>query len=171
MPSSAEQLIETSKANQGALLDVTSHAFAGFEKLITLNLATCKTGMVDSFNLALAIMDIKDAQQLYSLQLGQFQPLVLKYVSYSSHLYNIAAETGTEIIKTCNDVTENVTRSVLPGAETVAVALRSAASASQAAIETAQGAAKKTLELAESQLAAVSHHADNGTTTASRKHS
>ena len=171
MPNITEQFIESNKTGLFALQDVATHAFAGLEKLIALNLATSKASMVESFNEILAILDARDAQELWSLQVGQLQPLALKYVSYVSRVYSIAAETGAEIIGACHDVAENVAKSAPPGAETVAVALNSAVTATQTAIETAQDTAKKAMELVDSQLAAVSHHADNGTTTASRKRS
>lgn len=166
MPHIAEQLVDTNKANVEALQGMMTHAFAGFQRLVELNLAVSMASMVDSFN---AVLGAKDAQQLLGLQAGLFNPLAMRYVSYGSHVYTIAAETGAECIKAFTAVVENVEKNV-PGAEPAVAVLKSAVNASQKAIETAQGTAKKAVELAESNLAAVASHAGNAATTASKKH-
>ncbi|UUZ64263.1 phasin family protein [Polaromonas sp. P1(28)-13] len=165
MPHTAEQFVDTNKANVEALQGMMTHAFAGFQRLVELNLAVSMASMVDSFN---AVLGAKDGQQLLGLQAGLFNPLAMRYVSYGSHVYTIAAETGAEFIKALTAVVENVERNA-PGAEPAVTVLKSAVSVYQKAIETAQDTAKKAVELAESNLAAAANHADNAATTASKK--
>jgi phasin family protein len=165
MPHTAEQFVDTNKANVEALQGMMTHALAGFQRLAELNLAVSMASMVDSFN---AVLGAKDAQQLLGLQAGLFNPLAMRYVSYGSHVYTIATETGAEFIKALTAVVENVERNA-PGVEPAVTVLKNAVSVYQKAIETAQDTAKKAVELAESNLAAAANHADHPATTASKK--
>lgn len=63
-------------------------------------------------------------------------------------MYNIAAETGAKSIKVLSTAVEDVEQFVPPGTETAVALLKSAASASQKAIEAARGTAKAAVELA-----------------------
>jgi phasin family protein len=168
MPQDIDQLIETNKANAQALQGMATHAFAGIQKLIELNLAAVRASMLESSKHTQACLGARDVQQLLTVQAGLFQPLAMKYLSYRSQVYAIAAETGADMIKDYSDVVENVEKN-LPGAEPVVVVLKSAVNASQMAIETAQGTARKAMELVESNLAAVNHHPSNGSTTAAAR--
>lgn len=89
---------------------------------------------------------------MLDLQAGRLQPLAMKYVSYGSHVYNISAESGTEIIKALAALVENLEKNVPPESVAVVAVLKSAVIASQKAIETAQGSARKAVELAETKL-------------------
>lgn len=168
MTPTAEQLAKTGKANVKALEGMTTHAIDGFHRLVQLNLAAAKATVFESLSQAQALMGAKDAQQLLALQTSLFQPMLMKYVSYRSQAYTIAAETGADIVKSCSVVIDSVEKS-LPATEPMAVLFMNAVSASQMAIETAQGTAKKALEMVESNLEAASHHGGNGSVTASRK--
>jgi len=167
MIDTAEQFIAINKANAEALQDLANHAFAGFQKLVELNLASSKANLFDAFSYTRAVLDAKDAQQLLALQAALFQPWIMEYVSYRSQAYTIAAETGDEVIKAFATVVENVEKTI-PGTEAAVAVLKSAVSASHKAIETAKGTAKKAVEMAESSLESVSRQADTGT-KASRK--
>jgi len=168
MPQDVEQLVKTTQANAQAWHGIATHAFTGVQKLIELNLAAARASMVDSFNHAQACLGARDVQQLMTLQAGLFQPLAMKYLSLRSQVYTIAAETGADMIKDYSAVVDSVEKS-LPGTEPVVVVLKSAVSASQMAIETAQGTARKVMELVESNLAAANSHPSNGSSTVSRR--
>lgn len=167
MTDTAEQFIAINKANAEALQGLATHALAGFQKLVELNLAASKANVFEAFSYTQAVLDAKDAQQLLALQAALFQPLIMEYVSYRSQAYTIAAETGDGIIKAFATVVENVEKTI-PGTEAAVAVLKSAVSASHKAIETAKDTAKKAVELAESNLESVSRQADTGT-KASRK--
>ena len=95
-----EQVIAANKANLETLVGLTNKAFAGVEQLIELNLAAAKAAMADSQQQAHAVLSVKDAQQLLSLQASLFQPLAEKAVAYNRHLYEIASSTGADLTKT-----------------------------------------------------------------------
>ncbi|MBU5899811.1 TIGR01841 family phasin, partial [Vibrio cholerae O1] len=46
-----------------------------------------------------AVLSVKDAQELLSLQANLFRPLAEKTAAYSRHLYDIASGTGAELAK------------------------------------------------------------------------
>lgn len=180
MTYTAEQLIATNQANVDALEGLTTHTFAGFEKLVELNLAASRAAVVESFSQTRAFLGAKDPQQFLALQAGLLQPLAEKSVSYGNHVYSIAAETGAVFTKTFEAkvdeakkafavAVENMTKNAPAGTESAVAVFRSAVSASQNAIETAQGSAKKAVELAETNFTAVAKQAVNAATTASKK--
>lgn len=180
MTYTAEQLIATNQANVDALEGLTTHTFAGLEKLVELNLAASKAALAESFNYARASLGAKDAQQLLALQTGLFQPLAEKSVSYGNHVYSVAAETGAvftkafeakvdEAKKAFAVAVENMTKNAPAGTESAVAAFKSAVNVSQNAIETAQGTAKKAVELAEANFTAVTKQAVSAASAPSRK--
>lgn len=162
MPHTTEQLVETSKDIVDTMDGMATHAFAGFEKLVTLNLAASKASAIDAFEHTQALLDIKEVQQMLNLQAGQLQPLAMKYVSYGSHVYNISAESGSEIIKAFTALVEKLEKSAPPESVPVVAVLKSAVAAGQKAIETAQGTARKAVELAETNLVNLAKKAASG---------
>lgn len=180
MTYTAEQLIATTQSNVDALEGLATQAFAGFEKLVELNLSASKAALAESFSNARALAGAKDPQQLLALQAGLFQPLAEKSVSYGNQVYSVAAETGAVFTKTFETkvdeakkafavAVDNMTKNAPAGTEAAVAAFKSAVSASQNAIETAQGTAKKAVELAESNFTAVTKQAVSAATTSSKK--
>lgn len=96
MTYTAEQLIATNQANVHALRGLTIHAYAGFQKLVELNLAASKAVFAESFRHTQALLGAKHPQQLVALQAGLVQPLTQKSIAYGRHVYTVVAETGTE---------------------------------------------------------------------------
>jgi len=175
-----EQLTATNQANVDALEGLTTQTFAGFEKLVELNLAASKAALAESFTHARAFLGAKDPQQLLALQAGLFQPLAEKSVAYGNHVYSVAAETGAVFTKTFEAkvdeakkafavAVENMAKNAPAGTESAVAAFKSAVNASQNAIETAQGTAKKAVELAEANFTAAAKQAVSAATTASKK--
>lgn len=180
MTYSIEQLIASNKANVQSLEDMTTQAFAGFEKLVELNLATSKTALSESFSHSQAVLNAKDPQSFMALQTGLFQQLTEKSVAYGQGVYTLANGTGAELTKVLEskmaeaqsvfaDLVENLVKNAPAGAETAVAAFKSAVNASQNVIESAQNSAKKAAEAAESSFAAVTNQAVNAATSASKK--
>ena len=95
----AEQIVAAQKANLETLFGLTQKAFEGVEKLVELNIQATKAAMAEAANNTQAMMSVKDAQELLSLQASLMQPLAEKTVAYSRHLYDIASGTGAEFGK------------------------------------------------------------------------
>lgn len=165
-----EQFTATSKANFQALQGLTSQTFAGVEKLIELNLATSKAILGESFDHVQSVLGAKDAQELMALQSGLLQPLADKSAAYFQHVQTIAAGNGAEFTKaveakmaeaqsTFGNVLENMTKNAPAGTETTVAAFKSAITAGQNAMDTAQASAKKAVEATQSNFKAAAAQA------------
>jgi phasin family protein len=176
----ADQFAATNKANVEALSSLTNQAFAGFEKLVELNIAASKAALSESFSHAQAVMGAKDAQELMALQSGVMQPLAEKAAAYNRHVYNIASSTGAEFTKALESkvaeaqksvsaVVDNAMKNAPAGSDSAVALFKSAVSASQNAIESAQNAAKQAVEMAETNFAAVTNQAVSAASTATKK--
>lgn len=98
-----DQIAASQKANLETFYGLTHSAFAGFEKMVELNLTATKAALSETMGHAHAAMGVKDAQELMALQAGLIQPLAEKSVSYSRHLYDIATSTGAQFGKAMED--------------------------------------------------------------------
>ena len=163
MNTTFEQFTTSSKANFQALEGLTSQTFAGVEKLLELNLATSKTILGESFSHIQSVLGAKDAQEVLALQSGLLKPLADKSAAYFQHVQTIATSNGAEFTKaveakiaeahnTFGNVVENMTKNAPAGTETAVAAFKSAFSAGQNAMDTAQASAKQAVEAAQANF-------------------
>jgi phasin family protein len=175
-----EQVIAANKANLETLVGLTNKAFAGVEQLIELNLAAAKAAMADSQQQAHAVLSVKDAQQLLSLQASLFQPLAEKAVAYNRHLYEIASSTGADFTKTYeakvleaqrsfNDLVDNMAKNAPAGSEAAVAAFKTAVSAGNNALESVQKAVKQAADMTEAQVRSVTEQVAGAAKTAAKK--
>jgi phasin family protein len=175
-----EQFTATTKTNAQALEALTTNAYAGFEKLVELNLATSKAMLDDAFGQFQAVLGAKDAQQVLALQTGLLQPAAEKSVAYGRHVYAIATESSADFTKSFESklaeaqaaftgVVENLAKNAPAGTESAVAAFKSALSASQNAIESAKGSAKKAAEMAEANFSALTNQAVKVAGSAAKK--
>lgn len=180
MTYTAEQLLAAQQSNVEALADLSGQAFAGFEKLVELNVAASKAAMSESFSHLQALLAATDAQQMLALQTGLVQPLVEKSAAYSRHVYDITSGTGAEFSKAFEEkfeqvqsayaaMMDNMFKNAPAGSETAVAVMRSAMSAGQNAIESAQAAAKQAMALAENNMNVVATQAVNAASTTAKK--
>ena len=94
-----DQILAAHKANLETLMGLTNKAFEGVEKLVELNVTASRAALTEAAQHTQAVLSVKDAQELLTLQAGLFQPLAEKTASYSRHLYDIASSTATEFNK------------------------------------------------------------------------
>ena len=166
----ADQITATTKANFDTARSLSTKTFAGFEKLVDLNLAATKALISESFGNVQTLLAAKDVQQVLALQTGLFAPAAEKAAAYGRHVYGIAVETSAEYTKALeskaaegqkafNQVIDNVAKNAPVGSESAVAVLKSALASSQSAIESAQSAAKQALAMAESNVTAVTEQA------------
>jgi phasin family protein len=176
----AEQLASTNKANLDAVNGLATKTFAGFEKLVELNLAAAKALMTESFSHTQSLLAAKDIQQVVALQSGLVAPMAEKAAAYGRHVYGIAVETSAEFTKTLEgkaaegqkafgQVMDNLSKNAPAGTESAVAVLKSALASSQSAIESAQNAAKQALAMAESNVSAVTEQALNAAAAVGKK--
>ena len=158
---SNDQIATLHKNNLDAIAGLSQKTFAGFEKLVELNMAAAKAIVAESVSSLQALAGAKDAQALMALQSGMIQPLAEKSASYSRHLYDIASDTGAEFTKAIESTTaesqKNVTafiesslKNAPAGSEAAVAVIRTAIEAGNTAVESAQKTAKQAVQMVES---------------------
>jgi len=176
----ADQITATIQANFDTAKKLSTKTFAGFEKLVELNMAASKALISESFVNVQTLLGAKDVQQVLALQTGLVAPAAEKAAAYGRHVYGIAVETSAEFTKTMeskaaegqkafNQVIDNVAKNAPAGSESAVAVLKSALASSQSAIESAQSAAKQALAMAESNVSAVTEQAIKAAATVSKK--
>ncbi len=176
----ADQIAATNQANLATTMALANKTFAGFEKLVELNMAATKALITESIEHAKSLLSAKDLQQAVELQTSLVAPLAEKSVSYGRHVYGIAVETGAEYTKAAevkaaetqkvfNQVIENVAKNAPAGTEPAVAVLKSALASGQSAIESAQSSAKQALSMAESNIAVVTEQALNAAAAVAKK--
>ena len=170
MKNTAEQFAATNKANLQALEGFTTQAFAGFEKLVELNMAASKAVLNESFSHTQAVLAAKDPKELMALQSGLVKPLADKSAAYAQHVQAILTGSTAEFTKAVEAKTaeaqkafggalESLTKNAPAGSETAVAAFKSALTAGQNALETAQTQAKKAVETAQANFTAATTQA------------
>jgi phasin family protein len=165
-----DQISASNKANMDAAQTLSTKTFAGFEKMVELNMAAAKALMTESFSNVQTLMGAKDLQQVLALQTGLAAPMAEKATAYGRHAYGIAVETTAEFTKALEgkategqkafgQVMDNMSKNAPAGTESAMAVLKSALASSQSAIESAQNAAKQALAMAESNATAVTEQA------------
>jgi phasin family protein len=167
----AEQFAAANKANLDAVAGLSQTAFAGFERVVELNLAAGKAAVSESFANAQSLLSAKNPQELLAAQAALVQPAFEKSVSYSRHLYDIASSTSAELSKAVESkVAEGQTavknlveanlKNAPAGSDAAVAAFKTAYDASQSAAATLQKVAKQAAETAQANLQAASAQAE-----------
>jgi phasin family protein len=165
-----EQITATSKEAIESLLELSSKAFAGVEKLVELNLQTARASFEDSTETAKAALSVKDAQELLALQAGLVQPAADKAAAYGRQVYDIASATQADITKLVEAqfagvqqkvaaLVESAAKNAPAGSENAVALVKSAVAAANNAVETAQKAAKQAASVAEANFQSFSAQA------------
>ena len=176
----AEQIVAAQKANIKTIFGLTQKAFEGVEKLLELNVQATKAALSESANSTQALLSVKDAQELLTLQASLMQPLAEKTVAYSRHLYDIASGTSAEFGKAAEaqaadaqkkfmSVVDNASKNAPAGSETAVAVMKSAVSAANNAMESVQKAVKQATEMAEANFNTVTTQAVSATKAAAKK--
>lgn len=175
-----EQVVASHKANIETLMGLTSKAFEGVEKIVELNLTASKAALAETADYAKAVLSVKDAQELLTLQSGLVQPLAEKTAAYSRHLYDIASGSSAEFGKAVEEqaadaqkkfmgLVDTAAKNAPAGSETAVAVMKSAVAAANNALESVQKAVKQATEVAESNFNTVAANAVNATKTVSKK--
>jgi len=167
----AEQISASHQANLTAAADLSQTAFAGFERLVALNMAAGKAAVGESFANMQALMGAKSPQDLMAVQAALVQPAIEKSVSYGRHLADIAKSTGGEFTKAVEgkmaeseqavkSLIENSLKNAPAGSDAAVAVIKTAIEAGQTAAETLKKVAKQAAETAESNMKAATAQAE-----------
>jgi phasin family protein len=167
----AEQFSAAQQANLTAAADLSQTAFAGFERLVELNMAAGKAAVGESFSNVQALMGAKSPQDLLAVQAALVQPAFEKSVSYGRHLADIANSTSAvftkavegkmaESEKAVKSLVENSLKNAPAGSDAAVAVIKTAFEASQTAAETLKKVAKQAADTAESNIKAATAQAE-----------
>jgi phasin family protein len=171
MSFNAEQFTASAQANLNAAAGLSQTAFAGFERLVELNLAAGKAAVGESFTNAQAFLSAKTPQDVLAVQAALVQPAFEKAVSYGRHLSDIANSTGVEFTKAAESkfaeseqavkaLVENSLKNAPAGSDAAVAVIKTAFEASQTAAETLKKVAKQAADTAESNIKAATAQAE-----------
>lgn len=176
-----DQILSAHKANLETLFGLTNKAFQGVEKLVELNVTASRAALAEAAQHTQAVLSVKDAQELLTLQAGLFQPLAEKTASYSRHLYDIASSTASEFNsaleaqsaearKSFNTLLETTAKNAPAGSESAVALVKNAVSAANSAFDSVQKAVKQASDAAEANFNAAAKTATEAvkSTTAKR---
>jgi phasin family protein len=151
----------------------TAIAFAGItataaERLMELNLKTAKAAFADATKNAKAITEIKDVQELASLQTTLAQPAAEKYASYFKSTYGIFSETQAELSKFFEERVAEMNKGMVSamdkavknapaGSDVAVAAVKSAMAAANQAYDAFSKASKQVAELTEASVSAATN--------------
>jgi phasin family protein len=167
----AEQFAATQQANMTAAAGLSQTAFAGFERLVELNMAAGKAAVGESFANMQTLLSAKTPQELMAAQAALVQPAFEKSVSYGRHLAEIAQSTGGEFTKAVESkmaeseqavksLVENSLKNAPAGSDAAVAVFKTAFEASQTAAETLKKVAKQAADSAESNMKAATAQAE-----------
>jgi phasin family protein len=167
----AEQFAATQQANMTAAAGLSQTAFAGFERLVELNLAAGKAAVGESFANMQTLLSAKTPQELMAAQAALVQPAFEKSMSYGRHLAEIAQSTGGEFTKAVESkmadseqavktLVENSLKNAPAGSDAAVAVFKTAFDASQTAAETLKKVAKQAADSAETNIKAATAQAE-----------
>ncbi len=175
-----EQFAATQQANLEAFQGLTTKAYAGFEKMVELNMAASKALLGDSFAHAQAVLAAKDPKEFMELQAGLVQPMAEKTAAYGRHVQAISTDTSSDLSKAFESkvaeaqssfasAVDSMTKNAPAGTEAAVAAFKNALATSQNAMETAQKAIKQGMSTAESNFTSATNQAMSAATKATQK--
>lgn len=165
-----EQFAAANKANLDALVELARKSFEGVEKLVELNLQAVRAAMGDSAEQAKALMGVKDAQGLATLQADLVQPATDKVTAYGRQVYDIATSTQSEVSKLVESqmataqekilsLVDSAVKNAPVGSEASLALVKQTVTAANGALENVQKAAKQAVSVAEANFEAMSQSA------------
>jgi len=160
-----QQVLNSQKAAIDALVSVQGSVFAGFEKLVDLNLKVMKATLDEVSEKSQTVVGIKDAQEAVALSSNLLQPAAEKAMAYGKHVYDIVASVQADLAKlseshlaegkkNVSDAIEQFSKNAPAGSESVVAMIKSSMAQANTAYDQVTKAAKQAAETAEKNLTA-----------------
>ncbi|MBM3374603.1 MAG: phasin family protein [Betaproteobacteria bacterium] len=155
-----EQLMNSIKQTQSAMVEMLAKSIECMEKHIDLNLKAAKANLADATEASGQLMGVKDVPDFYATVQTVSQPAVGKAASYGRNVYSINAETAAEFAKMVEQRMEEVNKAMSAsinemaktapaGSEGMVAMMKSAFAASNSAFDAINKAAKQVVEMVE----------------------
>jgi phasin family protein len=166
MSANTQSLLATQKSVISNLLAVQGTFFAGFEKLVDLNLKATKAALEDVAQKSQEAVELKDAQELLAFTSALVRPE--QAVAYGKDVYEILSGVQGELGKLAEaqlsqgqqqvaDAVEQIARNAPTGSEGAVALLKSSLATATNAYESAAKAARQAASAAESNFAAATN--------------
>ncbi|MFT0547318.1 TIGR01841 family phasin [Allopusillimonas ginsengisoli] len=154
-------------ASQKAVLDnmlaVQGTLFAGFEKLINLNLKVVKATLDEVAEKSQQAVQIKDAQDAVSFTSGLVQPNAEKSLAYSKHVYDILSGVQVDLSKLSEEqiaqgqqqvaeAIDQISKNAPTGSEGAVALLKSSLATANNAYDSVNKAVRQAADAAESNI-------------------
>ncbi len=94
-----QQVLDRQKASINTIVAAQSAVFAGFEKLVELNLKVVKATLDEVAQKSQQATEVKDPQEAAAFASGLLQPGAEKAMAYTKHVYDIVAGVQTSLVK------------------------------------------------------------------------
>ena len=161
-------LTATQKSATTGFFELSNTLFDGLQSLVKLNLQAAKATLQETADTTLAAFQIKDPQELVTLQTNLLKAVPEKATSYLRHVQAIATSSGAEVRQYAEDLgadaktgfanlVETATQNAPAGTENAVALVKSTVAAATKAIESAQQVAKEATDKA---VEAVEAHLD-----------
>ncbi|HEY1998156.1 TIGR01841 family phasin [Paraburkholderia sp.] len=149
-----QQLIAAQQSSLETLFGFANQAFAGFEKLVALNLQVGKANLAESQQILAKAVAVKDPSELIALSASLSQPAAEKVAAYGRQVHEIVSGVQAELSsaatsqfqqaqKDAQGFIESLAKNAPAGSEGAVAAWNSAFSAANATYESASKAAKQ----------------------------
>jgi phasin family protein len=175
-----DALLSAQKAAATEAQVLASTAFAGFEKLVALNLGVARSALTQTTPDLVSALGAKNPTDALAAQASLVKPLAEQAIAYGRSVYAIATDVGSELSKAAEaqvaagqkqlDAAVDVLSKNAPaGSEPLVSAYKTAVSAGQNAIAVAKSSALKAVEMADKQTHQLVENALSAVKTPSRK--
>lgn len=163
-----QQVLDRQKSALNALTATQATLFAGFEKLVDLNLKVVKATLDEVAQASQQAISVKDPQEAAAFATSLVQPGAEKALAYSKHVYDIVAGVQGELAKLAEsqiaegqqqvaDAVEQFSKNAPTGSESAVALLKSSLATANGAYDSLSKAAKQAVEVAESNLNAAAN--------------
>jgi phasin family protein len=162
-----EQVVAANKANVEVLIGLANTNFAAYEKLAALNFNATKAAFEDAVAHTKSLMNARDAQEVFNLNVAAAQPALEKAIAYGRSVYELASQTQGELTRFVESQTgeynknmvsmlDKVTKNAPAGSDVAVAAVKSALAAANSAYDSMTKVAKQATEIAEANFNAAS---------------
>lgn len=163
-----QQVLDRQKSALNTLTATQATLFAGFEKLVDLNLKVVKATLDEVAQTSQQAIGVKDPQEATAFATSLVQPSAEKALAYGKHVYDIVAGVQGELTKLVEaqitegqqqvaDAVEQFSKNAPAGSESAVALLKSSLATANGAYDSLSKAAKQAADVAESNLNAAAN--------------
>ncbi len=163
-----EQVLARQKASINTFVAAQAAVFAGFEKLVELNLKVVKATLDEVAQKSQQSVDVKDPQAIAAFTSGLVQPGAEKALAYGKHVYDIVSGVQGNLAKLSeeqiaegqqqlSEAVEQFSKNAPTGSESAVAMIKSSLATANSAYDSLSKAAKQAADVAETNLTAATN--------------